>query len=31
MPIWLGMLNPNTPTVTYSTSLDINRFIDDGH
>ncbi len=27
----LGMLNPNTPLVTYATSLDIRRFVDYGH
>ncbi len=27
----LGMLNPNTPIVTYSTSADISRFVDYGH
>jgi hypothetical protein len=27
----LGMLNPNTPLVTYSTSSDIRRFVDYGH
>jgi feruloyl esterase len=27
----LGMLNPNTPVVTYSTSADIRRFVDYGH
>jgi hypothetical protein len=27
----LGMLNPNTPFVTYGTSLDIRRFVDYGH
>jgi hypothetical protein len=27
----LGMLNPNTPIVTYSTSLDISRLVDYGH
>ncbi|HLK80969.1 MAG TPA: tannase/feruloyl esterase family alpha/beta hydrolase [Xanthobacteraceae bacterium] len=27
----LGMLNPSTPIVTYSTSADIRRFVDYGH
>jgi hypothetical protein len=27
----LGMLNPKTPVVTYSTSADIRRFVDYGH
>jgi hypothetical protein len=27
----LGMLNQNTPDVTYSTSADIRRFVDYGH
>jgi hypothetical protein len=27
----LGMLNPNTPFVTYGISLDIKRFVDYGH
>jgi hypothetical protein len=27
----LGLLNPNTPVVTYSTSLNIRRFVDYGH
>jgi feruloyl esterase len=27
----LGLLNPNTPVVTYSTSADIRRFVDYGH
>jgi feruloyl esterase len=27
----LGMLNPSTPVVTYSTSADIRRFVDHGH
>jgi tannase/feruloyl esterase len=27
----LGLLNPNTPFVTYSTSADIRRFVDYGH
>jgi hypothetical protein len=27
----LGLLNPDTPVVTYSTSVDIRRFVDYGH